>query len=253
MIKSLFGDDENEVPSAKATSEMIPKETETPSQEPETPQTPDSAADNIHVTSPDDPGQKVETPEPLAPTEPILEIPAVSNSSDESPDIAPRPVAPEPKIAAEIPPSFEPKPFVPDSKAEVIRKSGLAYSAGIALFGSVVFMLILGWFADLLLGLTPWGTVTGIAIGAVIGFAQFFRITSQIINPKPNDFERVSLRSRADSQAPFEPPTESRDAEINNPATPAIELPSSSITENSETSQTHPVEEKIAKSEDESR
>jgi F0F1-type ATP synthase assembly protein I len=68
----------------------------------------------------------------------------------------------------------------PESIAETARKSGLAYGAAITLFGSVVFMLILGWFADLLFGTQPWGIVGGIVLGAVIGFFQFFRITSQI-------------------------------------------------------------------------
>jgi F0F1-type ATP synthase assembly protein I len=64
--------------------------------------------------------------------------------------------------------------------AETLRQSGLAWSAGIAFFGAVVFMLILGWGADVLLGSSPWGIVGGIIIGSVIGFIQFFRITSQI-------------------------------------------------------------------------
>ncbi|MDQ3063158.1 MAG: AtpZ/AtpI family protein [Acidobacteriota bacterium] len=67
-----------------------------------------------------------------------------------------------------------------ESIAETTRKSGLAYGAAITLFGSVVFMLILGWFADLLFGTQPWGIVGGIVLGAVVGFFQFFRITSQI-------------------------------------------------------------------------
>ena len=66
------------------------------------------------------------------------------------------------------------------SMAETIRGSGLAYSAAIVLFGSVVFTMILGWFADLLLGSSPWGIVGGIILGGIIGFIQFFRITSQI-------------------------------------------------------------------------
>ncbi|MGI8669468.1 MAG: AtpZ/AtpI family protein [Aridibacter sp.] len=87
------------------------------------------------------------------------------------------------------------KDFKPESKTETIRKSGLAWSAAIALFGSIVFMMILGWFADQLFGSSPWGIMVGIVIGAIIGFIQFFRMTSQIINPKPNDFEKVSLTS----------------------------------------------------------
>ncbi|HEY8563678.1 MAG TPA: hypothetical protein VIL74_25085 [Pyrinomonadaceae bacterium] len=68
----------------------------------------------------------------------------------------------------------------PPSTAESIRQSGLAYSAAIVLFGSVVFTMILGWFADLLLGSSPWGIAGGIILGGIIGFIQFFRITSQI-------------------------------------------------------------------------
>ena len=68
----------------------------------------------------------------------------------------------------------------PQSMAETVRRSGLAYSAGIALFAAVVFMMILGWGADLLLGTSPWGIVVGILLGSVIGFVQFFRLTSQI-------------------------------------------------------------------------
>ncbi len=68
----------------------------------------------------------------------------------------------------------------PESIAETVRRSGLAYTAGIAFFAAVVFMLILGWGADVLLGTSPWGIVGGIVLGSVIGFVQFFRLTSQI-------------------------------------------------------------------------
>ena len=71
-------------------------------------------------------------------------------------------------------------PAQEDSIAETARRSGLAYSAGIAFFAAVVFMLILGWGADLLLGTRPFGIVVGIVLGSIIGFIQFFRITSQI-------------------------------------------------------------------------
>lgn len=77
------------------------------------------------------------------------------------------------------------EPFVlsevaPQSLSENVRQSGLAYSAGIVLFASVAFMLVLGWGADLLFGSSPWGIVSGIVLGALIGFFQFFRLTSQI-------------------------------------------------------------------------
>lgn len=68
----------------------------------------------------------------------------------------------------------------PESTAETVRRSGLAYAAAITLFGSVVFMLIIGWGAGLLFGNTTLGIVGGIVLGAIIGFIQFFRITSQI-------------------------------------------------------------------------
>lgn len=72
----------------------------------------------------------------------------------------------------------------PESLAETARKSGMAYAAVIALFASIVFMLIIGWFADLLLGSSPLGVVAGIILGAAIGFFQFFRLTAQIFKNK---------------------------------------------------------------------
>lgn len=92
--------------------------------------------------------------------------------------------------------------FEPEPQSEVFRRSGLAWSAAIALFGSVVFMLVLGWFADLLLGSSPWGIVAGIVVGSVLGFFQFFRITSQILKPKASDFDKVSLRARDSTDEP---------------------------------------------------
>jgi F0F1-type ATP synthase assembly protein I len=68
----------------------------------------------------------------------------------------------------------------PQSSAETFRQTGLAWSAGVAFGGAVIFMLVLGWGADVLLGTSPWGLVGGIVLGSVIGFIQFFRITSQI-------------------------------------------------------------------------
>jgi F0F1-type ATP synthase assembly protein I len=89
----------------------------------------------------------------------------------------------------ETPPKTDDKPmfqtnFKPESPAETIRKSGLAYAAGITLFGSIAFLLIIGWFADLLFGTSPWGIVVGIVLGSIVGFLQFFRITSQILKDK---------------------------------------------------------------------
>lgn len=71
--------------------------------------------------------------------------------------------------------------FKPESPAETVRKSGLAYAAGITLVGAIVVMLIVGWFVDRLAGTSPWGIVGGIILGSVVGFYQFFRLTSQIL------------------------------------------------------------------------
>ncbi len=79
---------------------------------------------------------------------------------------------------------FPQSPYQTESSDETIRRSGLAYSAAIILFGSIVFTLILGWFADLLFGTSPWGKVGGIILGSVIGFVQFFRTTSQLFKNK---------------------------------------------------------------------
>jgi F0F1-type ATP synthase assembly protein I len=67
-----------------------------------------------------------------------------------------------------------------ESAAETIRRSGMAWSIGVAFVCSVGFLLILGWGADLLFGSSPWGVVAGIIIGSLIGFYQLFRFSSQI-------------------------------------------------------------------------
>lgn len=79
---------------------------------------------------------------------------------------------------------FENAGFEPESQSETARKSGLAYAAGITLFASVVFMMVIGWGADLLFGTKPWGIVGGIVLGALVGFVQFFRLTSRILKNK---------------------------------------------------------------------
>jgi len=76
--------------------------------------------------------------------------------------------------------AFRP-PEIKETPGETARKTGLAFSAGITLFGSVVVMMALGYLADLFFGYSPKGLVGGIILGAIIGFIQFFRLTSQII------------------------------------------------------------------------
>jgi F0F1-type ATP synthase assembly protein I len=67
-----------------------------------------------------------------------------------------------------------------EAPSSSIRNAGLAWSAAIGLLSSVVFMMIIGWLVDMLLGSEPIGIVAGICIGAGIGLYQFFRITSKI-------------------------------------------------------------------------
>jgi len=93
------------------------------------------------------------------------------------------PFAPDPRWEEE--PARQEEPFIlseaaPESFGETTRRSGLAWSVGIAFFASVIFMMVLGWGADLLFGTAPWGIAAGIILGALIGFIQLFRISSEI-------------------------------------------------------------------------
>ena len=88
--------------------------------------------------------------------------------------------------------------YVTPSTDESVRRSGLAWSMGIIFFGSVGFMLFLGWIADWLFGSSPWGLVAGIVLGSVIGFVQFFRISSRIYNPDKSEHKLRPLLSQTD-------------------------------------------------------
>jgi len=90
--------------------------------------------------------------------------------------------------------------YKPPTTAETIRNSGLAWSAGIVFFGAVIFMMIFGWFADLLFGSSPFGLVGGIILGGIIGFIQFFRISSQIYSSKKPRKDIHTLMSRDDEE-----------------------------------------------------
>lgn len=92
----------------------------------------------------------------------------------------------------------DPLPFLAETESETARKSGLAYSAGVVFFGSVAFMLFLGWGADLLLGSSPWGVVAGVVIGSIIGFTQFFRLTSRIFAKPAAESSPTPLSTRSD-------------------------------------------------------
>ena len=112
----------------------------------------------------------------------------------------------------------EQKPIVvsapTESTGETMRKTGLAWSAAIVFFGSVVFMLILGWFADLLFGSSPWGIVVGIVFGSIIGFMQFFRITSRIINPSNTNLQNTPLKLNEDREQSNKSDSENKNSTI---------------------------------------
>ena len=94
------------------------------------------------------------------------------------------PFAYEANTFVPMPPPLE---YQAPSAEETAKGSGLAFSAGIVFFSSVVFMLFLGWIADLLIGSSPWGLVGGIVLGSIIGLIQFVRITSRIFNTKQSE------------------------------------------------------------------
>lgn len=93
---------------------------------------------------------------------------------------------------------FAPERFEPESTEENIRRSGLAWSAGIVFFCAVAFMLLLGWGFDLIFGSSPFGIVAGVVIGSAIGFVQFFRISSQIFQPSRRESQIKPFLSRDD-------------------------------------------------------
>ncbi|MEO7658000.1 MAG: AtpZ/AtpI family protein [Pyrinomonadaceae bacterium] len=105
---------------------------------------------------------------------------------------------PPPEVPFEAP--FIPVAYAPETTDETVRQGGLAWSAGIVFFGSVAFMLFLGWLADLLLGSSPWGLVVGIILGSLIGFIQFFRISSKIFAPKKTEPEHRPFLSRDEDE-----------------------------------------------------
>ncbi len=63
---------------------------------------------------------------------------------------------------------------------EINRKSGIAYAAAFTLFASVIMLTGAGWLADRWFGTRPWLLVVGVVLGAIVGFYQFVRLTSQL-------------------------------------------------------------------------
>lgn len=75
---------------------------------------------------------------------------------------------------------FQP-PAEKETVGETARKTGLAFSAGLTLFGSVVALSVVGFLADMFFDSSPKGLIIGFVLGAIVGFFQFFRLTSQIL------------------------------------------------------------------------
>ena len=98
-------------------------------------------------------------------------------------------------------PAVEYVQYEPESVDETARRGGMAWSAGIVFFSSVAFMLLFGWVVDYLLQVSPWGIVGGIILGSIIGFVQFFRISSQIFDPAKNEAAMRPLMTRDDDDA----------------------------------------------------
>ena len=63
---------------------------------------------------------------------------------------------------------------------EVTRKAGIAYAAAFNLFASVIALCGVGWALDRWLGTGPWLLVSGVVLGAIVGFYQFIRLTSKL-------------------------------------------------------------------------
>lgn len=204
MIKLFDGDDDQEKtpevkPAAPSSLSIAPEADPVPVEPP--------GAEDTPAASPAPAEESV--PEVSAPPDVPAEPPPTAAETQEEPSALRREELPAPdeeipppheygpvtedtrtETGREYPPGFSengPKqdvyvavPYKPQTKGEAIRGAGLAWSAGIIFFGSIVFMLILGWGADLLLGSSPWGIVGGIVLGSLIGFIQFFRISAQI-------------------------------------------------------------------------
>ncbi len=130
--------------------------------------------------------QAIEPTQPSYTFEPFAHEQIESQSRDRGPLFQP-----------DMVPNFVPAPFEPESTAETIRRSGLAYSIGIVFVVSVAFMLLLGWIADWMFGTKPWGLVGGIVLGSIIGFVQVVRISSRIFNPEKHNSAIRPLMSHA--------------------------------------------------------
>ena len=70
---------------------------------------------------------------------------------------------------------------MPESdEQQITRKSGIVYGAVFSLVTAIVAFLLIGWVLDRWLKTSPWLLVTGIVVGAVVGFYQFVRMMSRL-------------------------------------------------------------------------
>ncbi|MEQ1604962.1 MAG: AtpZ/AtpI family protein [Pyrinomonadaceae bacterium] len=95
---------------------------------------------------------------------------------------------------------FVPVAYTPETTEQTVRNNGLAFSIGVVFVVSVIFMMFVGWGADLLLGSSPYGLVAGIVLGSIIGFIQFFRISSQMFATTKPDPDHRPLLTRNDDE-----------------------------------------------------
>jgi F0F1-type ATP synthase assembly protein I len=68
----------------------------------------------------------------------------------------------------------------PESIGETNRKSGMAYGAVTLLVAAILVFLGIGWLIDRYFQTAPIFLVVGIILGTIIGFYQFYKISSQI-------------------------------------------------------------------------
>lgn len=68
----------------------------------------------------------------------------------------------------------------PDSVGETNRKSGLAWGAVTVMVAAILLFLGIGWLADNYFHTSPLFLVVGVILGTIIGFYQFYKISSQI-------------------------------------------------------------------------
>jgi F0F1-type ATP synthase assembly protein I len=67
-----------------------------------------------------------------------------------------------------------------NDEEETTRKGALLYGAIFSLVIAVIVCLGIGWILDRWLSTSPWLLVSGILLGAVVGFYQFIRLVSRV-------------------------------------------------------------------------